>query len=72
MAKENDTIKVNITRIEIKMKEKTDILEQNTNELNILKEREKLILQRRKITEDLFTAQKTELEVERAKLMDNE
>merc|ERR1739838_1098416 len=65
MAKENDTIKLNINKMENEMKEINDLLEQNKTELNTLKLKEKTILQRKKEHEDRLLK-------ERSKLRDNE
>jgi len=72
MTKENDIIKLNITKMENEKKEINDLLEQNKTELNKLKLKEKIILQRRKDNEDLLKVKENELERERSKLRDNE
>jgi len=72
MAKENDIIKLNITKMENEKKEINDLLEQNKTELNKLKLKEKIILQRRKDNEDILKVKENELERERSKLRDNE
>ena len=47
----------------IRKRQIINLLEKNTNELNILKRKEKVILQRRKETEDLLNAKENELEI---------